>query len=124
MQRYTDRRVLVTGGGSGIGQACVLRILAEGGRVAAADISAAGLADTLAKADAAVSMLSTVAMDVGDEESVKAGVQQAIDSLGGLDTLVNVAGILRSAHFAETTLADFEQVLRINLVGTFLVTRE
>ncbi|MEJ6536653.1 MAG: SDR family oxidoreductase [Mycobacterium sp.] len=124
MQRYTDRRVLVTGGGSGIGQACVLRILAEGGRVAAADISAAGLADTLAKADAAVSMLSTVAMDVGDEESVKAGVRQAIDSLGGLDTLVNVAGILRSAHFAETTLADFEQVLRINLVGTFLVTRE
>jgi len=124
VQRYTDRRVLVTGGGSGIGQACVLRILAEGGRVAAADISAAGLADTLAKAGAASSMLSTVVMDGGDEDSVKAGVQQATDTLGGLDTLVNVAGILRSAHFAETTLADFEQVLRINLVGTFLVTRE
>ena len=124
MQRYTDRRVLVTGGGSGIGQACVLRILAEGGRVVAADISAAGLEDTLAKAGAAASTLSTVVMDVGDEESVKAGVRQAIEFLGGLDTLVNVAGILRSAHFAETTLADFEQVLRINLVGTFLVTRE
>ena len=46
-----------------------------------------------------------------------------MDTLGGLDTLVNVAGILRSAHFLETTLADFEQVLRVNLVGTFLVTR-
>ena len=124
MQRYTDRRVLVTGGGSGIGQACVLRILAEGGRVVAADISAAGLKDTLAKAGAAASTLSTVVMDVGDEESVKSGVRQAIEFLGGLDTLVNVAGILRSAHFAETTLADFEQVLRINLIGTFLVTRE
>ena len=124
MQRYTDRRVLVTGGGSGIGQACVLRILAEGGRVAAADISAAGLSDTQVKAGEAAGMLSTVQMDVGDENSVKAGVRQAVDGLGGLDTLVNVAGILRSAHFADTTLADFEQVLRVNLVGTFLVTRE
>lgn len=124
MLRYTDRRVLVTGGGSGIGQACVLRILAEGGRVVAADISAAGLADTAAKAGASDSMLSTVVMDVGSEDSVTAGVRTAIATLGGLDTLVNVAGILRSAHFAETTLADFEQVLRVNLVGTFLVTRE
>jgi NAD(P)-dependent dehydrogenase (short-subunit alcohol dehydrogenase family) len=122
--RYTDRRVLVTGGGSGIGQACVLRILAEGGRVVAADISEAGLADTAEKAGASEAMLSTVVMDVGSEDSVTAGVHTAITTLGGLDTLVNVAGILRSAHFAETTLADFEQVLRVNLVGTFLVTRE
>jgi NAD(P)-dependent dehydrogenase (short-subunit alcohol dehydrogenase family) len=101
-----------------------LRILAEGGAVAAADISAAGLADTRARAGADAEMLHGVVMDVGDEESVKAGVREAVDALGGLDTLVNVAGILRSAHFAETTLADFEQVLRVNLVGTFLVTRE
>jgi NAD(P)-dependent dehydrogenase (short-subunit alcohol dehydrogenase family) len=107
LQRYTDRRVLITGGGSGIGQACVLRILSEGGRVVASDISAAGLQDTAAKA----------AEDAGT------AVGRAVDSLGGLDTLVNVAGILRSAHFLDTTLADFEQVLRVNLVGTFLVTR-
>ena len=52
-----------------------------------------------------------------------AGVGEAVAALGGLDTLVNVAGILRSKHFLETSLADFEQVLRVNLVGTFLVTR-
>ena len=119
LQRYTDRRVLITGGGSGIGQACVLRVLEEGGRVAAADISESGLKDTVAKAGDAAAGLTTVAMDVGSEDSVKAGVQQAIQALGGLDTLVNVAGILRSAHFLDTSLADFEQVLRINLVGTF-----
>ena len=100
MQRYTDRRVLVTGGGSGIGQACVLRMLAEGGTVAAADISEAGLADTRAKVGAAAGRLSTVVIDVGNEASVTAGVGQAVETLGGLDTLVNVAGILRSAHFA------------------------
>lgn len=124
VQRYTDRRVLITGGGSGIGQACVLRILGEGGRVMAADISRSGLDDTVAKAGADGDRLSTVVMDVGDEASVATGVGEAVDLLGGLDTLVNVAGILRSAHFLDTTLADFEQVLRVNLVGTFLVTRE
>lgn len=124
LSRYAGRRVLITGGGSGIGQACVLRILAEGGRVVAADISADGLEDTVAKAGELESRLSTVVMDIGDEQSVRAGVTTAVESLGGLDTLVNAAGILRSSHLAQTTLADFEQVLRINLVGTFLVTRE
>jgi NAD(P)-dependent dehydrogenase (short-subunit alcohol dehydrogenase family) len=124
LQRYSDRRVLVTGGGSGIGQATVLRILDEGGRVVAADISEPGLKDTVAKAQAHGQRLTTVVIDVASEQSVKEAVAQAVETLGGLDTLVNVAGILRSAHFVETSLADFEQVLRINLVGTFLVTRE
>lgn len=105
----------------------MLRILAEGGHVVAADISADGLADTEAKAAAVggpgSGRLTTVPMDIADEDSVKAGVGRALETLGGLDTLVNVAGIIRSAHFLDTTLADFEQVLRVNLVGTFLVTR-
>jgi NAD(P)-dependent dehydrogenase (short-subunit alcohol dehydrogenase family) len=124
LKRYSDRRVLVTGGGSGIGQATALRILDEGGRVVAADISEPGLTDTVAKAERYGGRLTTVVIDVASEQSVKEGVAQAVQVLGGLDTLVNVAGILRSAHFVDTTLADFEQVLRINLVGTFLVTRE
>ena len=122
-QRYTDRRVLITGAGSGIGQACVLRILGEGGTVVAADISEAGLADTAGKAGGHAARWSTSVIDVGDETSVTEGVGRALEILGGLDTLVNVAGILRSAHFLDTTLADFEQVLRVNLVGPFLVTR-
>jgi NAD(P)-dependent dehydrogenase (short-subunit alcohol dehydrogenase family) len=124
LQRYTDRRVLITGGGSGIGQATVLRILAEGGRVVAADISEAGLKDTVARAEPHGGRLSSVVIDVASEESVKDGVAEAVRVLGGLDALVNAAGILRSAHFLDTTLADFEQVLRINLVGTFLMIRE
>jgi NAD(P)-dependent dehydrogenase (short-subunit alcohol dehydrogenase family) len=124
LQRYTDRRVLITGAGSGIGQATAVRILEEGGTVVAADISEAGLADTKAKAAASEDRLTTIVMDVGSEDSVTAGVARAVEALGGLDTLVNVAGILRSSHFVETSLADSEQVLRINLIGTFLVTRE
>ena len=124
LERFADRRVLITGGGSGIGQATVHRILDEGGRVVAADISEQGLKDTVAKAEPHGDRLSTVVIDVSNEDSVKEGVAEAVRALGGLDALVNAAGILRSAHFLDTTLADFEQVLRINLVGTFLVIRE
>ncbi len=124
MNRYEGRRVLVTGGGSGIGQATVLRMLAEGGRVVAADVSEAGLADTVAKAGADADRLATVVMNISDEASVKAGVAAAVAQLGGLDALVNAAGILRSSHTHETSLEAFETVLRVNLVGTFLVIRE
>jgi NAD(P)-dependent dehydrogenase (short-subunit alcohol dehydrogenase family) len=123
LARFSDRRVLVTGGGSGIGQATVLRILDAGGRVVAADISEPGLKDTVAKAQRHGDRLSTVVVDVASEQSVAEGVAEAVRRLGGLDALVNAAGILRSAHFLDTTLADFEQVLRINLIGTFLVIR-
>lgn len=124
MNRYEGRRSLVTGGGSGIGQATVLRMLAEGGRVVAADISDAGLADTVAKAGASADRLHTVVVNIGDEASVAAGVADAVAWLGGLDALVNAAGILRSSHTHETSLEAFEQVIRVNLVGTFLVIRE
>ncbi|MFF2277537.1 SDR family NAD(P)-dependent oxidoreductase [Agromyces sp. NPDC058126] len=124
MNRYEGRRALVTGGGSGIGQATVLRMLAEGGRVVAADVSEAGLADTVAKAGEAAERLTTVTMNIADEASVREGVAAAVTALGGLDALVNAAGILRSSHTHETTLDAFEQVVRVNLVGTFLVIRE
>lgn len=123
MNRYEGRRALVTGGGSGIGQATVLRMLREGGSVVAADVSTEGLDDTVAKAGPLAERLTTVTMNIADEASVAAGVAEAVAALGGLDVLVNAAGILRSSHTHETTLDQFEQVIRINLVGTFLVIR-
>lgn len=124
MNRYTGRRAIVTGGGSGIGQATVLRMLAEGGNVVAADVSEAGLADTVTKAGDAADRLTTVVVNISDETSVRAAVASAVDTLGGLDVLVNAAGILRSSHTHSTTLDQFQQVINVNLVGTFLMIRE
>ncbi|MEU2437182.1 SDR family NAD(P)-dependent oxidoreductase [Streptomyces rubradiris] len=124
MNRYEGRRVLITGGGSGIGQATALRVLAEGGSVVAADVSERGLRDTAEKAAGHADRLTTLVIDVSDEASVRAGVAAATAALGGLDVLVNAAGILRSSHSHQTSLEEFTRVLQVNLVGTFLVIRE
>ncbi|MEU3012325.1 SDR family NAD(P)-dependent oxidoreductase [Nocardia asteroides] len=126
MNRLDDHRTLVTGAASGIGQATVLRLLDEGARVVGADVSADGLAATRARAEerGTADRLTTLTIDIGDEQSAIAGVRSAVDTLGGLDSLVNAAGILRAAHTEQTSLDLWDQIIRINLTGTFLVVRE
>ena len=125
MQRYEGRRVLVSGAGSGIGQGVALRLLAEGARLVAVDVDAAGLELTAKDAgDDAADRLKTVIVDISDQESVRAGYAEAREFLGGLDVLVNAAGILRTAHTHEMPLEDWNRVIGINLTGTFLMVQE
>ncbi|MGV9264631.1 SDR family NAD(P)-dependent oxidoreductase [Kitasatospora sp. NPDC003701] len=126
MERFSGRNVLITGGGSGIGRATVHRILAEGGRVVAVDVNEDGLEATLdrAAADGTADRLTTSVVDIADEAAVRAGVAGAVAALGGLDVLVNAAGILRSSHTHETSLEFWNRLIAVNLTGTFLMTRE
>ncbi len=126
MNRLAEHRVLITGSASGIGQAAALRLLNEGASVVAADISSDGLEQTrkLAESAGIDERLSTLAINIGDEKSVVHGVRTAVDTLGGLDALVNAAGILRASHTHDTTLDVWNQVIGVNLTGTFLAVRE
>ncbi|MFJ9366646.1 SDR family NAD(P)-dependent oxidoreductase [Nocardia sp. NPDC101769] len=126
MERFDGRRVVITGAGSGIGRATVHRILAEGGQVVGADVNEAGLAETAKQAaeNGNGDRLTTLVVDIADEASVKAGVANAVEALGGIDALINAAGILRSAHTHEMPLADFNKIIAVNLTGTFLMIRE
>ncbi|HEV7579720.1 MAG TPA: SDR family oxidoreductase [Mycobacterium sp.] len=126
MKRLEGQRILVTGAASGIGQATALRLLSEGASVVAADISVDGLSNTAARAGEAATAerLTTVPIDVGNESSVIDGVSLAVEKLGGLDSLVNAAGILRAWHTHQTTLDNWNQIIGVNLTGTFLVVRE
>lgn len=124
MNRLEGKRILVTGAASGIGQATALRLLSEGAAVVAADISADGLSATQAGAGADADRLTTMPLDVGNEDSVIDGVCRAVETLGGLDSLVNAAGILRAWHTHETSLEQWNQIINVNLTGTFLVVRE
>lgn len=83
-------------------------------------VRTAQLAADIAKPD----QLITRTIDIGAERSVREGVTFAVERLGGLDVLVNAAGILRSGHTEDTSLDDWNQIIRINLTGTFLMIRE
>jgi NAD(P)-dependent dehydrogenase (short-subunit alcohol dehydrogenase family) len=125
MRRFADRRVIVTGAGSGIGQATVARLLGEGATVVGYDVSADGLARTAKAADNAGTgkRLTTAVLDVSSEDAVAAAVDAAVDGLGGLEVLVNAAAIQRCANTHEHTLADWNATLAVNLTGVFLMTR-
>ncbi|WP_297795416.1 SDR family NAD(P)-dependent oxidoreductase, partial [Mycobacterium sp.] len=113
MQRFADRRVIVTGAGSGIGQATVARLLDEGATVVAYDVSADGLTRTAIAADDAgtAKRLIAAVLDISAEDDVIAAVDAAIGDLGGLEVLVNAAAIQRCAHTHEHTSADWNATI-------------
>ena len=118
-------RVLVTGGSRGIGRAICLSLAAAGARVAFVyhgdREAAAGTLNTLHEHN--VSAFSVDA-DVSQEVSVVAMMSQVVERLGGLDVVVNNAGILHEAGLLETSTESFDAVIGVNLRGTFLVGRE
>ena len=120
MNESNIQRVLVTAGAGGIGRAISQAFVSAGARVHACDIDAVAL-DALR---AELPGVTTSVCDVADRDAVQQMVQEAVAALGGLDVLVNNAGIAGPAASVETLdpLA-WEAVLRVNLTGTFTVTQ-
>jgi rhamnulose-1-phosphate aldolase/alcohol dehydrogenase len=117
------RIALVTGAGSGIGRAIALRLAAEGACVVVADRdaeSAAAVAAEIGGPDLAVACTS----DVTDEEQVAAAIAAAALAFGGVDLVVNNAGLSVSRPLLETTLADWDTQHDVMARGSFLVSRE
>ena len=110
-------KALVTGGASGLGLAVASALEREGARVAVGDIDR----DALGRAAAA--NLTAIEMDVAHASSVEAAVERAVGELGGLDALVNSAGVIRFAPLSEMTEAEWDRILDINLKGVFLACR-
>ncbi|MBX7548487.1 bifunctional aldolase/short-chain dehydrogenase [Streptomyces sp. tea 10] len=117
------RVALVTGAGSGIGRAVARRLVAEGACVVVADLnadSAAAVAQELGGSDRAVA----VSVDVTDEEQIAAAFRAAVLAFGGVDLVVNNAGISISKPLLETTAEDWDLQHDIMARGSFLVSRE
>ena len=122
--RLEGRRAIITGAGSGIGRASVLRFVEEGARVLAADLSEAGLAETVELAEACGGGVVAAVADAGDETAVAGLVERARKELGGLDAFFANAGISGPmAPFWETTADEWMEVLRVDLVGPFLALK-
>ena len=121
--KESNRKVaLVTGGAQGIGKAIVQRFLRDGMRVAILDADDEAGRD----AEAALRALGEVVFlpaDIADEGQVLAAVEGAVNAFGGLDALVNNAGVTRNKPLADLTLAEWNQVLGVNLTGAFLCAK-
>ncbi|MGA8016996.1 MAG: SDR family oxidoreductase [Candidatus Dormiibacterota bacterium] len=117
-------RLLVTGGGSGIGRSIAEGACAAGGRVVVAGRRGQLLEEVVAGAAAGPGEMIAAPADVTDAEGVSSLVRTAVGSLGGIDGLVNAAGVHSIGASTELDEEEFERVLRVNLVGAFRVTRE
>jgi len=119
------RRALVTGADSGIGQATAFELAAHGAAVAINHLGDDSTARAMAEAiEAAGGSATTVQMDVSREEDVTRGFRDAVDAFGGLDLLVNNAGIQEPYELVDMPLASWRKVLDVNLTGAFLGCRE
>jgi 3alpha(or 20beta)-hydroxysteroid dehydrogenase len=118
--RLDGKVALVTGGARGQGAAVARRFVEEGARVTIADIR-----DELGKELAAELGDSAIyqRLDVTSEEDWTAAVAETLTAFGRLDILVNNAGILHFSSIVDTSLADYERVIKVNQVGTFLGMR-
>ncbi|KAB2350358.1 bifunctional aldolase/short-chain dehydrogenase [Actinomadura rudentiformis] len=117
------RVAFVTGGGSGIGAATARRLAAEGACVVVADrdlTSAEKVAAELGGSDVAIA----VAADVTSEDDIRAGLATAVLAFGGVDLIVNNAGLSLSKPLLETTVADWDLQHDVMARGSFLVSRE
>lgn len=116
MPRLAGRKIIITGGASGIGRATARLFREEGAAVAILDRS-----DNAAKAVAAEIGAAAFGCDVADPASVASAVSQAAEAMGGLDGVVNAAGILSETGIVDTSAEVFARTVAVNLTGTFLV---
>jgi NAD(P)-dependent dehydrogenase (short-subunit alcohol dehydrogenase family) len=113
------RTAIVTGAGHGIGRATVLALARAGAHVAAVDIDPAA-AKAAAEAVAALGRRSlALDADVGDLDAIDGMVRRVVETFGGVDVLVNNAGVTRRADIMDLTEADWDRIMRVNGKGVF-----
>jgi NAD(P)-dependent dehydrogenase (short-subunit alcohol dehydrogenase family) len=120
MTRFEGRVALVTGGASGIGKATAERIAAEGGAVVIADLQDDAGQAVVAEIEAAGGRAAFVHLDVTDEAGWAAAVDFAVDAFGGLDVLVNNAGIGDTEPIEVTTTDTWDKVVAVTQTSVFL----
>ena len=123
-ERFDGRNALVTGAASGIGRATAVRLASEGAAVVAVDVNADLLSELSDQAGALRGSVSALVGDVSSESGVETLVASAVDRLGTLDVVVNVAGVLSFSHTHEQSLDEWNRLVAVNLTGTFLVCRQ
>ena len=122
-RRFEGKVVLVTGAGSGIGEATALAFGREGACVLAADLRIAGAETAAARIRAEGGQAAGSAADISRPEDCRRAVAQAVQAFGRLDILVNNAGIGATGTVLTTDEATWDRLMAVNLKGTFLMSK-
>ncbi|MGI8859019.1 MAG: SDR family NAD(P)-dependent oxidoreductase, partial [Rubrobacteraceae bacterium] len=117
MNRLDGKRAIVTGAGSGIGRAIAIRLASEGARVALADLDTEAAEGVAAEIDGETLIQRS---DVTDAAEVEALVSGVVSEWGGLDIMVNNAGVGAAATVVDTSEEDYERMMDVCVRGTFL----
>jgi 3-oxoacyl-[acyl-carrier protein] reductase len=123
MSSLQGKVALVTGASQGIGRACALRLAQAGARVALAARNEEKLNELAGEISAAGAEARAFALDLANEESIKAAAKAVLAHFGSIDILVNNAGITKDGLLLRMKRADWDQVITTNLTGTFLLTQ-
>ena len=121
--RLEGKTAIVTGGGGEIGRAIALGLAREGARVAIADINLAAAAQTAREIEAGGGQALALSCDVSDAGQVERMVSEVVGHFGGVDILINGAGIQFRAPVAEASEEHWDQTMAVNLKGPFLCSR-
>src|SRR5919107_2050060 len=120
MERLRGKKAIVTGAGSGIGRAIALRFAEEGAGVVVSDVDGEAAANVASEAGGTNSETLVRKTDVTDSSEVEALVGTAVEEWGGLDVMVNNAGLGVAGTTTNTSEEDYERVMDVCLRGTFL----
>ena len=121
--KLQGKRVLITGGSSGIGFAIATALLTKGAKVAITGRRAAVVSSAMEELRKNGGTVSGIAADVGTAEGRKQTLRHALEALGGLDILVNNAGGVRAGRLEATTEGEIEAMLNVDLLAPILLTR-
>ena len=116
-----EKVCLITGGAQGIGEACARLFLEQGAKVVIVDIQSERGQSLASQLQQQGHEILFIASDIGNKAEVDAVIKQVIAQHGRLDVLVSNAGIFKAAPFLEVSESDFDEVLRVNLKGAFLM---